>query len=129
MRAASPLTHPTPQLTRPFAPLQDITTCLNGGGGNNNNPPGDEGLAGWAIALLIMAPLVTFAIGAGFYVLHRRSRAEMREILQQYQTLPDATGTDRDQDDDLGNATMGVQLRPVGAVLSTAPGAGDDAGS
>ena len=112
----------------PRSLLQDITTCLTGG--NDTTPPASGGLAGWAIALLVLAPLLTCVLGGGFYILHRRSRAEMREILQQYQHLPDATGTDRDRDDELGDATMGVQLRPVGAVMSTSspqaaqPGAG-----
>ena len=91
---------------------QYVATCTDGG----DTP----GLAGWAIALLVLAPIVTLAIGGGFYYLHRKSRAEMKEILRMYQTLPGANDNDNDNDDDVGmepNA-VNLQLRPLGSAPS-----------
>jgi len=91
-----------------------VASCIEGG---DTPAPEDGGLAGWAIALLVLAPIVTLAIGGGFYYLHRKSRAEMKEILRMYQTLP---GSNDHNDDDVGMEpnVMNLQLRPLGSAPS-----------
>ena len=93
---------------------QYVASCIEGG---DTPAPEDGGLAGWAIALLVLAPIVTLAIGGGFYYLHRKSRAEMKEILRMYQTLP---GSNDHNDDDVGMEpnVMNLQLRPLGSAPS-----------